>query len=147
MARVADNPDAPRKQAVRVVIDPSHPEAGDGGVVPPPEYRYPPGVSGNPSGRPKGSFDPRVPLRRKWSANPNADGEGALSVEHAERIEQAVLARDEKALECELKLLHEISGKPRETIGVTHTDGRTITTVAPDPTRPIPPLPEMPEEE
>ena len=33
------------------------PRAGCGGIVPPPEHRWQPGQSGNPSGRPKGYVD------------------------------------------------------------------------------------------
>lgn len=35
-----------------VIIDPQHPEAGKGGVVPPAHTRWVPGQSGNPAGRP-----------------------------------------------------------------------------------------------
>lgn len=38
-----------------VDIDKENPEAGNGGVVPPPETRWLPGECGNPNGRPKGA--------------------------------------------------------------------------------------------
>jgi hypothetical protein len=39
----------------RVTIDPTDPEAGRGGVVPPEATRFRPGRSGNPKGRPLGA--------------------------------------------------------------------------------------------
>lgn len=49
--------DAPQDQAQgpKVIIDPSHPEAGCGGVVPPVATRWKPGQSGHPGGRKRGA--------------------------------------------------------------------------------------------
>ena len=51
MARKRD----PQISKPAVTIDPSDPDSGRGGVVPPKETRWRPGKSGNPKGRPKGA--------------------------------------------------------------------------------------------
>ncbi len=67
-----------------VTIDPGSPEAGTGGVVPPPETRFKPGESGNPNGRPKGaatSLD-RVlerELERLVEGDPSLGDDGRIS--------------------------------------------------------------------
>ncbi len=44
-----------RRAKLSATIDPSSPEAGRGGVVPPEATRFKPGRSGTPNGRPKGA--------------------------------------------------------------------------------------------
>lgn len=68
-----------------MTIDPESPEAGAGGVVPPPEEtRWALGVSGNPKGRPKGamtSFDRILEqeLERLVEGDPSLGDEGRIS--------------------------------------------------------------------
>lgn len=109
------DPESPQQHA--------SPKAGRGGNIPPVEHRWKPGVSPNPAGRPKGS-DVRAIIQRQWAKNPNGDGEGQLAFAHAERIVKAVIDRDTTALEVELKLLHEVCGKPKEHIELdAHVSG------------------------
>lgn len=92
---------------------------------PPLEGRFKKGVSGNPGGRRKGS-DTRAVLRRLWAANPNALGEGQLAVDHAIRLIEALMKRDHEALDAEIKVLHEICGKPTEKIEQEITNARRV---------------------
>ena len=67
--------------SAKVLIDPDHPEAGRGGVVPPEHSRFGPGNRANPGGRPKGAL-PRSAWLREIAAKPDDDGigEGAARI-------------------------------------------------------------------
>lgn len=64
------------------------------GLPPPKENQFPPGVSGNPGGRPKGSPSILAALRRRLAANANDDGEG----DRAGKLADMVLATLENAM-------------------------------------------------
>lgn len=140
------------QQAAKVVIDPEHPEAGKGGVVPPVEHRFGPGNLANPGGRPKG-YDPRAVMRRRMAENQNEHGEGAMAVEIADRIIDLAteiagsrVDRDTadtvlKALDAQLKIIHEVSGKPQEFVEHTGAQSRTLVIHGERPNVPPPELP------
>ena len=129
---MADEPDD-QAEAYTVIKDPTHPEAsGVTGVVPPPEGRFKPGESGNPGGRPKGSYSIRAVKRRLLAANPNEFGEGEGAVASADAIFKTLakmragqLDPDTglRLIDAEIRLIHEVEGKPQER--VEHSGGQT----------------------
>ena len=126
--RVAETPTGQDQPSYR--REPGHPRAGNGGIVLDERFLYRKGQpSPKPGGKPKG-FDPRAVLRAIWARGADDDcPHGDLAIEHAERIIQAVVDHDTEALECELKLLHEISGKPLEVRESVQRQERKITVV------------------
>lgn len=94
---------------------------------------WPKGVSGNPSGRRKGSFSARAHLKRQLAKGYESDTEaeegeqpiGAGARKLADDLLAAVERRDQDAIDSLLKLVWEVEGKPKET--VEHQGGSSIT--------------------
>lgn len=82
-------------------------------------------MSGNPSGRPKGTHSIRAALRRRLRRDPDDDGIGREASESAERLIAAVQAGDEVAVRSLIALIHEVEGRPQETYDVT-TSSRVL---------------------
>lgn len=76
--------ETPQERA-KVIIDPTHPEAGRGGVVPPVHSRIQPGQALNPGGRPKGA-SVQAALLRELARKPDEDGIGEKAREIAEAL-------------------------------------------------------------
>ena len=73
-----------RRAKLPVTIDPESPEAGSGGVIPPRQTRFKPGVSGNPNGRPKGAATSlekiiEQELERLVEGDPSLGDQGPIS--------------------------------------------------------------------
>lgn len=94
---------------------------------PPPQRkdtRFPPGVSGNPSGRPKGSFSVREAWRRKlrkgWQSDTEAgEGEapiGKLARDIADLLLNAIERGDAEAVRTIATAIAEAEGKPQERV-------------------------------
>lgn len=108
----------------KVLIDPSHPEAGKGGVVPPVHARFREGQSGNPGGRPKGAL-PRSAWLRKIARDEDEDGIGLGARKIGERVAEltdklAEDGADVDRISAELKVLLELfaqaEGRPQERV-------------------------------
>jgi len=120
----AESPGIPAK----VIIDPSHPEAGKGGVVPPLHSRQQPGEpSINPSGKPKGSHSVRVAWKRKlrkgWETDTESDdGEqvGTLARHLADKMAEAIENGDADTIRSIATVIDQAEGKPQES---THHTG------------------------
>ncbi len=83
--------ESPQEKA-KVIIDPSHPHAGKGGVVPPESGRIKPGEVRNPGGRPKGySVLHEIMRDLAQGAEIDADGEVIRSGLKARELAQALL--------------------------------------------------------
>ena len=76
--------ETPQERA-KVIIDPSHPQAGKGGVVPPEHSRIKPGQTLNPGGRPRGA-SVNAALLRDLARDPDEDGIGRGAREIAEAL-------------------------------------------------------------
>lgn len=121
MSEASDAPETPGIQA-KVIIDPSHPEAGRGGVVPPVHSRFQEGVSGNPSGKPRGSHDTRAGIRRRlargWETDTEAESDDEkLGIEARALADQAVrlaMAGDAEGVRAICQVIAEAQGKPQE---------------------------------
>lgn len=83
-------------------------------------HAFPPGVSGNPGGRPRGS-SVTAPLLRLLAKDENEHGEGRLAVAHAQRLLDIALGKaigeDPKTLAAELKAI---------ALTMERTDGRVL---------------------
>lgn len=69
-------------------------------------HAFPPGVSGNPSGRPKGSYSVVEPLRRLL-----AEDEGKRAEDIAKNLLRLAVAGDESALGAIREILERADGK------------------------------------
>jgi len=126
---------APCVQCKRV-----HPGIGCGGYAPPVETRFKPGVSGNPGGKPKGSFSIRAAIKRELAANYDPETMiGAKTREAALKYLEAAFTGDDKLVSTLGSLIHEVEGRPLEHIERVDNQTRTIV-VRPGATEP----PEMP---
>lgn len=98
-----------------------HPPAGKGCVVPPVEHRFPPGVSANPGGRPKGSFSARAYGRSKWARNPDEEtGVGERARAAWDELEEAARAGNVDLVKTLTAVIAEIEGKPTEYVERTN---------------------------
>jgi hypothetical protein len=116
-----------------------HPGAGCGGNVPPVETRWQPGVSPNPTGKPKGSFSARQRGRNKWAADPDADGIGKRAAEAWDALEQAAFDGDLDRVRALSIAIEQLEGKPVE--HVVRTDNRIRTVVVKPGESTPPPMP------
>ena len=86
-----------------VVIDPTSPRAGNGGVISPAPL-FQPGRSGNPGGRPKGA-DVGAAILRRLAKNPDADGIGEGARELADALcDVATGKRDPSSIDSKVGL-------------------------------------------
>jgi hypothetical protein len=91
--------------------------AGKGGMVPPPEYRFREGVSGNPGGRP--AIRALSKACRAILAQPAPDGSGMTFAEAiARKLADKALNGDVKAAQ---ELADRTEGRPGQSIDVTVT--------------------------
>lgn len=118
---------------IHATIDPTHPEAGKGGVVPPQETRWVAGCpSPNPGGKPKGSFSVRAAWKRKLAkgfetdteAGPDEERIGALARKLADDLAEAVDRGDDAKVRAIALSIAEAEGKPQER--VEHSGGAVV---------------------
>ena len=101
-------------------------EPGEQGKVgygrPPKDTRFKKGVSGNPSGRPKGSYSVRQYLKLKMAKDPDETGFGKLARRAADLLWEGLEELEAKERLPYLKeMLDQLDGKP-ETKGTVKVD-------------------------
>ena len=125
------------QESAKVIIDPTHPEAGRGGVVPPVHSRFPPGNRANPGGRRKGaSVLHEIERRLAEGAEFDADGNLVRVGKEACELAEAILAvasgkRDpsEVDVKAALAILDRTDGpvvKERVQTNIELTEGITL---------------------
>ena len=128
--------ETPQKRP-KAIIDPDHPEAGRGGVVPPVETRF----TGQPGpGRPKGSHSARAALMRKWRKDHESDTEaeegeqriGKEALRVADAIHAAALIGDVDLVTSLAKLIDQVEGKPQERVEMSEAKASAIVIHADD---------------
>lgn len=89
-----------------------------------PDGTFPPGVSGNPSGKPKGSFSVRAAWKRKLAKGFETDTEagegeerlGTLARALADQLQMAIERGDSDAVRALCLAIAEAEGKPQERV-------------------------------
>lgn len=99
---------------------------GCGGLPPPPEHRFPPGVSGNPGGRPKGSYSVRDALRRELAKDADDDGIGARARKLALALLEAADNGEGERVRAIAATIAEAEGKPTEYVQRRTESTRTL---------------------
>ena len=127
--------EAPHRQAV--IIDPNHPEAGDGGVVPPVHSRFQPGQSGNPGGWSK-SFSIRHKLQADLAANPDKDGYGAKTAALAKAALESAGVGNAEGVRAVALVAEQVEGKLTEYVEQDLKDERTVILRNPPGPQPLP---------
>lgn len=90
------------------------------------ETRFAPGASGNPGGRPKGSFSARQHGRNKWGADPDESGIGKRARDAWEKLEEAALEGDLDRVKALSIAIEQLEGKPTEYVHRTDNSTRTV---------------------
>lgn len=129
---MSEQDSAQTSREIHAIIDPDHPEAGKGGVVPPLETRWKKGVSANPGGKLKGSFSTRAAWKRKLAKGYETDTEagegeekiGILARELADRLYDAIVEGNDAKVRAIAAAIAEAEGKPQER--VEHSGGQTL---------------------
>lgn len=88
--------------------------------MPPEHARFPPGTSGNPGGRPKGSFSARQHGRNKWGADPDESGIGKRAREAWDKLEEAIEAGELDRVKAWTLAIEQLEGKPTEYVERTN---------------------------
>ncbi len=115
--------DSPERSA-KALIDPTHPEAGRGGVVPPVATRFKPGNNTNPGGMPKGTkhASARRAILRALAKGFEDDAEasseddriGAQAIALASEIIEAARNGNADKVRAIATLIDQAEGKPTE---------------------------------
>lgn len=88
--------------------------------MPPESTRWKPGQSGNPGGRPKGSFSARQYGRIRWGEDDEGTGFGKRAREIWDALDRAAFDGDMERVKALTAVIAEIEGKPTEYVERTN---------------------------